>query len=97
VVEHLGGDDGVLVVDETGDVKKGAATVGVQRQYSGTAGHTENCQVAVYLVYASERGHGSSTGSWTYPGRGPTTRLGAQRPECPTIPGSPPNRRWRNR
>lgn len=57
VVEHLGADDGVLVVDETGDVKKGTATVGVQRQYSGTAGRTENCQVAVYLVYASQRGH----------------------------------------
>jgi SRSO17 transposase len=53
VVEHFGADDGVLVVDETGDVKKGTATVGVQRQYSGTAGRTENCQVAVYLVYAS--------------------------------------------
>ena len=57
VVEHLGAEDGVLVVDETGDVKKGTATVGVQRQYSGTAGRIENCQVAVYLVYASERGH----------------------------------------
>lgn len=57
VVEHLGADDGVLVVDETGDVKKGTSTVGVQRQYSGTAGRTENCQVAVYLVYASARGH----------------------------------------
>jgi len=57
VVEHLGADDGVLVVDETGDIKKGTATVGVQRQYSGTAGRAENCQVAIYLVYASERGH----------------------------------------
>lgn len=56
-VEHLGDKDGVLVVDETGDVKKGTATVGVQRQYSGTAGRTENCQVAVYLVYAGKRGH----------------------------------------
>lgn len=57
VVEHLGQDDGVLVVDETGDVKKGTATVGAQRQYTGTAGRIENAQVAVYLVYASERGH----------------------------------------
>jgi DDE superfamily endonuclease len=57
VVEHLGADDGVLVVDETGDMKKGTATVGVQHQYSGTAGRTENCQVAVHLVYASERDH----------------------------------------
>src|SRR5512133_1145891 len=57
VVAHLGADDAVLVVDETGDVKKGTSTVGVQRQYSGTAGRTENCQVAVYLVYASASGH----------------------------------------
>jgi SRSO17 transposase len=45
------------VVDETGDVKKGTATVGVQRQYTGTAGRIENAQVAVYLTYASGRGH----------------------------------------
>lgn len=57
VVEHLGVDDAVLVVDETGDVKKGNRTVGVQRQYTGTAGRIENAQVAVYLTYASSRGH----------------------------------------
>ena len=47
----------VLVVDETGDVKKGTQTVGVQRQYSGTAGRIENSQIAVYLTYAAPRGH----------------------------------------
>jgi SRSO17 transposase len=57
VVEHLGGPDAVLVVDETGDVKKGPATAGVQRQYTGTAGRVENCQVAVFLTYASAAGH----------------------------------------
>jgi SRSO17 transposase len=57
VVEHLGEPDGVLIIDETGDVKKGARTVGVQRQYTGTAGRIENSQVAVYLAYASRRGH----------------------------------------
>jgi SRSO17 transposase len=57
VVEHLHDDQAVLVVDETGDVKKGTATVGVQRQYTGTAGRIENAQVAVYLVYAGRRGH----------------------------------------
>ncbi|MFE7751296.1 IS701 family transposase [Streptomyces sp. NPDC057428] len=57
VVEHLHDDQAVLVVDETGDVKKGTATVGVQRQYTGTAGRIENAQVAVYLVYAGQRGH----------------------------------------
>ena len=57
VVEHLGDPEAVLVVDETGDLKKGTATVGVQRQYPGTAGRVENAQVAVYLVYASSAGH----------------------------------------
>jgi hypothetical protein len=52
VVEHLHDDQAVLVVDETGDVKKGTGTVGIQRQYTGTAGRIENAQVAVYLVYA---------------------------------------------
>jgi SRSO17 transposase len=57
VVEHLGSADAVLVVDETGDVKKGSASAGVQRQYSGTAGRVENCQVAVFLSYAASAGH----------------------------------------
>jgi SRSO17 transposase len=47
----------VLIVDETGDVKKGTHSVGVQRQYTGTAGRVENAQVAVYLTYAAARGH----------------------------------------
>jgi DDE superfamily endonuclease len=47
----------VLVVDETGGLKKGTTTVGTQRQYTGTAGRVENAQVAVYLVYASRSGH----------------------------------------
>jgi len=57
VVDALGDPGAVLVVDETGDVKKGTATVGVQRQYSGTAGRIENSQVAVCLTYAAPRGH----------------------------------------
>ncbi|HVK94069.1 MAG TPA: IS701 family transposase [Noviherbaspirillum sp.] len=56
VVEELGEADGVLVADETGFVKKGAHSAGVQRQYSGTAGRIENCQVGVFLSYASRRG-----------------------------------------
>jgi SRSO17 transposase len=57
VIEHLGDPGAVLVVDETGDLKKGTATAGVQRQYTGTAGRTENAQVAVYLAYAAPGGH----------------------------------------
>ena len=48
--------DAVLVVDETGFLKKGEKSVGVQRQYSGTAGRIENCQIGVFLAYASARG-----------------------------------------
>ncbi len=57
VTDAFADPQAVLVVDETGDVKKGVKTVGVQRQYSGTAGRIENCQVAVYLTYTSSRGH----------------------------------------
>jgi SRSO17 transposase len=57
VVEHLGDPGAVLVVDETGFLKKGTKSAGVQRQYSGTAGRIENCQVGVFLAYASRRGH----------------------------------------
>ncbi len=57
VVDAFGDPWAILVVDETGDLKKGTATVGVQRQYSGTAGRIENSQVAVYLTYAAPRGH----------------------------------------
>jgi SRSO17 transposase len=56
VVEQLGDPDGVLVVDETGFLKKGSKSAGVQRQYSGTAGRIENCQVGVFLAYASGKG-----------------------------------------
>src|SRR6266487_4499025 len=57
VIDHLGDPGAVLVVDGTGDLKKGTATVGVQRQYTGTAGRIENAQVAVYLGYAAPAGH----------------------------------------
>ncbi|RUS92695.1 transposase [Chroococcidiopsis cubana SAG 39.79] len=57
VVEHLGHEQAVLVVDETGFVKKGKHSVGVQRQYSGTAGRVENCQIGVFLSYASPQGY----------------------------------------
>jgi SRSO17 transposase len=56
VVEQLGSADGVLVVDETGFLKKGTKSAGVARQYSGTAGRIENAQVGVFLAYASEHG-----------------------------------------
>ncbi|MFG2560301.1 IS701 family transposase [Streptomyces sp. NPDC048496] len=87
VVEHLRDDRAVLVVDETGDVKKGVHTVGVQRQYTGTAGRIENSQVAVYLVYAGRHGHAAVDRelyvprSWTSdPDRCRAAGLGDQNP-----------------
>lgn len=56
VFENLGDDSGVLIVDETGFVKKGTGSAGVQRRYSGTAGRVENCRLGVFLAYASTRG-----------------------------------------
>src|SRR3982751_3752276 len=57
VVEHLGDPGAVLVLDETGFVKEGTKSAGVQRQYSGTAGRVEDCQVGVFLGYAGLKGH----------------------------------------
>jgi SRSO17 transposase len=57
VVEHLGDPEAVLVIDETGFLKKGTKSVGVARQYSGTAGRIETCQIGVFLAYASPQGH----------------------------------------
>ena len=56
VAEHLGDSAGVLVVDETGFLKKGTKSCGVARQYSGTAGRIENCQVGVFLGYVTRSG-----------------------------------------
>src|SRR3989440_4084346 len=56
VIEQLGAPEGILVVDETGFVKKGKKSAGVARQYSGTAGRRENSQVGVFLSYASSKG-----------------------------------------
>jgi SRSO17 transposase len=57
VIEHLGDSTGVLVLDETGFLKKGAHSAGVARQYRGTAGKVENCQIGVFLSSASPLGH----------------------------------------
>jgi SRSO17 transposase len=56
LIEQLGHPDGVLVIDETGFLKKGLCSVGVQRQYTGTAGRVDNSQVGVFLAYVSPAG-----------------------------------------
>lgn len=91
VVEHLRDEAAVLVVDETGDVKKGIHTVGVQRQYTGTAGRIENAQVAVCLVYA--RGHAAVNRELYLP-RSWVIRIAAGRRGSARTPSSQPSRTW---
>jgi SRSO17 transposase len=57
IIAHLGDPEAVLVMDETGFLKKGRHSAGVARQYRGTAGRIENCQIGVFLAYASRHGH----------------------------------------
>jgi SRSO17 transposase len=57
VLQHLSDPRAVLVIDETGFLKQGTKSVGVKRQYSGTAGRIENCQIGVFLAYAAPQGH----------------------------------------
>lgn len=56
VNRHLGDPEGILIIDETGFLKKGTASAGVARQYSGTAGRVENCQIGVFLTYSAPAG-----------------------------------------
>jgi hypothetical protein len=92
VVEHLGDPGAVLVVDETGFLKKGMTSVGVQRQYSGTAGKVDNCQIGVFLAYASGRVGHSSTGSCTCPAAGPMILTAARLPVSPRRSAFGPSR-----
>jgi SRSO17 transposase len=57
VLDHLADPQAVLIVDDTGFLKKGVRSAGVARQYSGTAGRIENCQIGVFLAYRSSKGH----------------------------------------
>jgi SRSO17 transposase len=57
VIEHLGDDDAVLVIDETGFLKQGKASCGVGRQYTGSVGKITNCQIGVFASYVSSKGH----------------------------------------
>jgi hypothetical protein len=82
VVEHLGDEEsGVLIVDETGFLKKGEKSVGVARQYTGTAGKKENCQVGVFVCYVSKEGAPS------FGHRAPRPKTGARRRSFSGIPG----------
>jgi SRSO17 transposase len=97
VVAGLGDQNAVLVVDETGDLKKGSHTVGVERQHTGTAARVENAQVAVCLAHATDTGHAFIDRSSVCPAPGPTTRNVVPLPACPSRWSSRPSRRWPSR
>jgi DDE superfamily endonuclease len=102
VVEHLGDPAAVLVVDETGFLKKGTTSVGVQRQYSGTAGRVDNCQLGVFLAYASGKGRALIDRELYLPRAGPTSLSGVGLRGCPSRSGFAPSRSlpsscWRGR
>ena len=84
----------VLVVDETGFLKKGTTSVGVQRQYSGTAGKVDNCQLGVFLAYASPRGRAFIDRELYLPKAGPRIRRGVGPPGSRPRSGSGPSRSW---
>jgi SRSO17 transposase len=97
-VERLGAAGAVLVVDETGFLKKGRHSAGVARQYSGTAGRIENVQIGVFLAYASRRGHAPiDRRLYTCPGPGPMTRSAAVPPRSRGMSPSGPSLRSRAR
>ncbi len=95
VLEHLGADDGVLIVDETGFLKKGTGSAGVQRQYTGIAGRIENTQVDVFLAYASSRGRALIDRRLCLPDAPWCRDTGRRtRAACPTRWSSRPSPHW---
>ena len=99
VVDHLGDAQAVLVLDETGFVKKGTRSVGVPRQYSGTAGRIENRQIGVFLGYAGRHGHALIDRalylpqSWAGDEERRRQRVRRRQRAAPR-PGAPPDRLW---
>jgi len=94
VREHLGRPDGVLVVDETRFLKKGTKSCGVARPYSGTAGRIENCQIGVFLGYATKKGRALLDRAPTCPRSGPATTIDVRRPVFRRRSLSPPRSCW---
>jgi len=97
VVDHLGDPGAVLVADETGDLKKGTHTVGVQRQYTGTAAGSRTPRSGSTWSMPRRVGMRSSTGRCICRSRGLVTRVGAGPRESRPRFRSPPSRRWRGR
>jgi SRSO17 transposase len=92
--EQLADPQGILIIDETGFLKKGSKSVGVARQYSGAAGRIENCQIGVFAAYLSPptvRPARPSIGRCTCPRGGPKMVSGAGRPTCRPRSPLPPS------
>jgi len=94
VVDQLGATDPALVIDETGFLKKGTCSVGVQRQCSGTAGRIENSQIGVSSATPARPGAPCWMFGSTCPGPGLRIRCGARRPACRRASSSRPSRSW---
>jgi hypothetical protein len=96
VKDHLADPQGILVIDETGFLKKGTKSVGVARQYSGAAGRVENCQIGVFAAYVSPPHAQARTlvdrARCTCLRNGPRMQPGAGRPTCRIRSPLPPNR-----
>lgn len=97
VVDQFGHDSGIVVVDETGFLKKGTKSVGVKRQYSDTAGKIENCQVGVSLSYVNRRSTPFWTGDFTCRRIGAQTGNGVRRRGCRMKRRSRRSLSWRGR
>lgn len=94
VLEHLHDEGAVLVVDETGDVKKGTHTVGVQRQYTGTAGRIENASRCLPRLRGTARARGGGPGACAYRTPGRATQIAAEPRAWTRTPSSRPSRSW---
>ena len=95
-IEHLGTDDAVLVIDETGFLKQGKASCGVARQYTGSAGKVTNCQIGVFAAYVSAKGHAFiDRVCYTCRGVGPPIRYAWRPRMCLKARRLRPSRRWR--
>jgi DDE superfamily endonuclease len=86
----------VLIVDETGFIKKGTKSAGVARQYSGTAGRIENSQVGVFAAYASPQGRGLIDRNCIFRKTGSLIEIDAGQREFPMTWTLPPSRNWRS-
>jgi SRSO17 transposase len=92
VIEHLADSESSLIVDQTGFIKKGERSVGVKRQYTGTVGKRENCQVGVFLAYASCGGQAFIDRELYLPEEWALDKERGQRgPECPMRSGCVPS------